>query len=342
LIGNPLAGGRSFFAFSQHFAFLWMKRNDIEPLNVDYYKVIMQSVFGDANSIPQAFIANPREFLIHIKINFFSYFHHSLSILFVDLKNDFFTLVNMTIRRLELMVLSLVLLFFVFRWKRLLRQLNYAIVKRLSLIFISILIPIFISSLLINPRFHYLVLQSVLVLTIIAYFLENSLTQILQKSKQKTGYPLLIALILLILTPNLARGWCLTNNFCLIQRISTPETLHLPNLKTIEFMQSLQIEDQVNMVEADGGYHVYLSDRYHYIPETKKQENFAIFLDKEKINTVVFTPALAKDANFSEDEEFINFLKQPEQWNFVKLKIPETQNLLFLSPELIKNDAFQK
>lgn len=342
VIGNPLGGGRSFWAFSQHFGFLWMERNDVVSPYLDYYKVVTQSIFGDATTISQAMIANPREFFIHIKINFISYLHHSVSILLVNLQNDFSTIVNTSIRRIEMILLSIVILIIFFRSKTSLRQIKYTILKRLSIIFSIIFIPVFLSSLLINPRFHYLILQSVFLLTIIAYFLENSFSPYLQSLRQqnlthKLAYPIIVGSILLMLTPNLARGWCLTENLCVIQRISIPSTLSLPNLKTIEFIQSLQIENDVNILEADGGYHAYLGDRYHYIPEYKKQTKFKQFLQKENINMVVLTAALDKDINFSQDEEFVNFFNQPEQWNFTKLKIPETEGFLLLASDLIGN-----
>ncbi|WP_204103524.1 MULTISPECIES: hypothetical protein [Spirulina sp. CCY15215] len=342
VIGNPLAGRRSFMAFSQHFGFLWMERNNVVSPYLDYYKVVTQSIFGDATNIFQVIIANPREFLIHVRINFISYIHHSISILLVNLQNDFSTVVNTTIRRFETILLLIVIIIPFWRSRILLKQINYLVLKRLLIIFLSLFIPVFLSSLLINPRFHYLILQSIFLLTIIAYFLENSFAPYWKNLRQKNRIykllsPILIGSFLLILTPNLARGWCLTENFCIIQRISSPQTLILPNLKTIEFIQSLQIEDDVNILEADGGYNVYLGDRYHHVHEYQKQTNFKQFLDQEKINMVVLTAALDNDVNFSQDEEFVEFVHRPEQWNFTKLKIPETEGFLLLASDLIEN-----
>jgi hypothetical protein len=338
-IGNPLTGGRSLIAFAEHYGFLWMFRNDaiVYDHDTEYYISIFYSVFGDVDSISQALMVNPKEFLIHIKINCISYLHRSFSILLVDFQNDFHASVNLLIRRIEMILLAIVILFISVRLKLSYSRIDYKVVTRLLMILISILIPVFLSSFLIHPRFHYLILQSVFILIIIAYLLENSLPIENQKIKnKKLLYSIFISVILFILTPNLATGWCWTENFCIIPRVSTPETSRLPVLKTIKFIQSLQIEGEVNVLQPNRtGYHVYLGDRYHYIYETQKQEDFAKFLKNEKINMIILTPRLAHDTGLVGDKEFINFIEKPQQWNFIKLKIPKTEVFLFLSSDLI-------
>jgi hypothetical protein len=67
--GNPLAGGRSFVAFSQHYAFTLTRREHLPGDPWMNYAGLVRRDFGESTTILQAFAANPGALLAHTLYN---------------------------------------------------------------------------------------------------------------------------------------------------------------------------------------------------------------------------------------------------------------------------------
>jgi hypothetical protein len=62
VFGNPLVGGRSYFAFSQHYAINAAEARRLPEDPWLEYRSIAEAAFGRATTVGQALLANPREF----------------------------------------------------------------------------------------------------------------------------------------------------------------------------------------------------------------------------------------------------------------------------------------
>lgn len=125
------------------------------------------------------------------------------------------------------------------------------------------------------------------------------------------------------LTPHASGYWATTEN--------------IPNLRTITFIQTLSIGQEVNMLEAEGGYYIYLGDNFHRIAEYDKTVNFNIFLHERRINMIVLTEGLEQDSRFKTDEEWKDFLNNYTTLGYLKLDIPKTNRKLFVDEQLLQS-----
>ena len=108
-----------------------------------------------------------------------------------------------------------------------------------------------------------------------------------------------------------------------------------PNLHTIRFIQSLKIDKTVNLLQAEGGYHIYVSDNFHRVAEYKKNTDFDRFLQMRSINMIVLSPTLLNDTRFKDDPEWHDFLADYTHFGFVQIDIPHTNRKLFVRADLL-------
>jgi hypothetical protein len=132
---------------------------------------------------------------------------------------------------------------------------------------------------------------------------------------------LLIGLLTLTVTPYIAGS----------HRSTKPQ----PILKTIEYVESLQIKDQVYMLEVEGGYDYYLDDNYSRVFDESRKTGFYQYLDDKKINMIVLTDALKDDTRFRDDPEWQEFLDDYESFGFELRDIPQTAREILIHKELL-------
>lgn len=345
IFGLPIAThndetSRTWIAFCQHFAYLWLIRNP--DVNLNPYTdcdTIISMVFGSSQSFTAAIAANPQEFLTHLFINFLSYFDHFVTVLLVDFQ-DYGTTFNRLIRHTEFILFLGVLGFIIAKF----RPQKYALFSNfdeaLKVAYFVTIIPTFIVSILINPRFHYLVIQSALTFVVITYSFANIISN--GRFKLRSIVLLKVAVIfttiaLFFLTPNLAHGWCILPNACLVERHIKVSQNPLKTASTIAFIQSLNLSPNqpINFLEAEGGIAVYLSNKYQYVAHYEKQENFQSFLQNNNINMILITENLLKDTRYRDDREFKEVIQQPQEFGFRVFTIPQTQATLLVAEHLL-------
>jgi hypothetical protein len=108
-----------------------------------------------------------------------------------------------------------------------------------------------------------------------------------------------------------------------------------PNLATIRAIQSLKIIEPVNILDADGGYCIYLSDNYHQVLQLDKSENFDLYLLDKKINMIVVNQPLSVDTRFRHDREWRQFLRNYTEFGFTQIDIPNIENKILIRNELL-------
>ena len=307
VFGIPFSGTRSFIAFGQHFAKNWVKWNGIDLNPWTNWKEIISQTFGSAQSIIGALVQNPSMFLRHIIFNLTNILKISPNLVLPDFfPND---LISKILAIISLIVLGI---------------LNLANIQkrfkevRFLILFIGILIlPGFISTIIILPRDHYLILIIVLITISVAILVGKESSGQLDVDHRQI---VLLGLFAITITPYFAN----------------PRSLNLPQpiKDTILFIESLDIKEQVNLLETEGGYAYYLGENYQRIKESDKDTNFFQFLIEQDINMIVLTEKLSNDNRFRDDTEWHDFLTNLSDYKFIQLEIPHTDKKLLIQSNI--------
>jgi hypothetical protein len=312
-IGLPI-GERSMVAFGQHFSLHWVSWNNsaINPWT-NWVEIISRN-FGTVNSIPEAFAKNPSMFLKHIAYNFLD-LAKSAPKLFIP---------RLSINVYEgalIALLSICLVAYLYNnhRKNLLTDIrNNFQENKILLLFIGLfLLPGFISIVIIYPRPHYLLIMGILaILGAIILFRNPNFKQ------EQISYKVLFLLCTLLII--------LTLQFSPYQKI-----VNKPNLNTIQFIQSLNINQPVNMLEAQGGFYIYLNGEFDRVAEYDKNTNFDQFRTDRNISMIVLSDILLNDTRFINDTEWQGFLADYDKFGYIQLEIPNTNRKLILQADLL-------
>jgi hypothetical protein len=317
LLGLPLSGSKSIVAFGQHFSLNWVSwtGSDINPWT-NWQKIVSQN-FGPADSIWGAFANNPFVFLKHITYNIWGIIRNSSALVIPTIfpKNILF----MGIVALSLIGLCLAYIYNIRNNFPIIRK-NF-IEHRIILVFIGLfLVPGLVSVVVIYPRRHYLLLIGLLTVVSMAIIgkkaSEQQAIKILNKFQAKL---LLIGALMIALIPYFLGQFNASR----------------PNFHTLRFIQSLRIEEPVNLLEAEGGYHIYLGDNFHRVAEYDKNTDFNRFLQLRNINMIVVSDQLLKDTRFRDDTDWLDFLAAYPTFGYVEMDVPHTDRKLFIRAELL-------
>jgi hypothetical protein len=305
VLGLPISGSRSMGAFRNLFSYNWISwtGSDMSPWTNS--REIASRNFGRAQNIPEAFANNPKVFLRHVTCNIRELPKASARLalppfLPKDIPSE---------RVAELLIIGL----FVANISRVRK--NLLEYKR-SLIFVALFLPPGLFSIvLLWPRDNYILIP--LVLTSIAMTILAGSRTFEQKQVNYKGL-LLLGLFVIAVTPY----------FTALYGSEQP-TLH-----TIRFIQSLRIEKSVNLLEAEGGFDMYLSDNFHRVAEYDKDIGFNRFISDRNINMIVVTTTLLRDTRFRNDIEWLNFLTDYPKFGYLQMDIPKTDRKLIMRVDL--------
>jgi len=99
----------------------------------------------------------------------------------------------------------------------------------------------------------------------------------------------------------------------------------LPVRSTLTFLKSLGPNQDVQILEAEGGLHFYLAPGWHRVAEYSKKGSFDAFRERTHINAILLTERLATDSRFRSDHEWLQFLSDPDAYGFARMAIPGTE-----------------
>ena len=343
--GNPFGGGRSSLAFREHFAINWVARTDSKYSSWKDTSIIIKHVFGNANSFLECFIANPIAVFKHITYNFWNFskfgfgefFIHSNILLPVKFSQSesIFALSNLQrlsvnpifmIEGIILFLSIIVTLFFYFRGKSIsLFWRNFKQEKQTIFVLTLSIIPSLISSILIFPRPHYLIVTF--------FFLFIILTLIFgEKDKSftfKTSY-YLIGLFIVLLVPNKT----------VLHAI--PTKYNGNNVTTtIRIIRGLNLTNKIKITAAEGSYSTYLGENFIDVcPYSKKEYNFSDFLEKENLDIIVVTPRLINSRVYCDDKSWKSFMKNYKNYGYTKIPISNLQRYLLVKTDYLEKGAF--
>lgn len=324
LVGIPISSGnRSFVAFSQHFALNWVNWENSKLSPWTNSQEIMHMNFGDAKTIPESIRNNPYVFFKHIKQNW-SIFPNAVNEQITH--STLFFPSTTTYRRLELLFLSLIIvlygIFKIYSQKTDVFSLlkNNFNERRESWLFIFIyIIPVFISIIIIYPEEHYLTVLIVLLL-----IFATTIIIIPDKVVNRQASIIFIILFSLISLVN-------STNVANLKYFSR----HKPNITVINYLLSLKISERVNLLEARGGFNIYLGSNFNRIAEYEKDSDFMTFMNQKKINMILIDANLQSYNRLINDVEWQYFLKNFAQYGFIKKNIPDSGTEVLIHKTLL-------
>ena len=324
--GKPLSGSnRSYDAFVQHF-FINYQSWHHQPLDKPIVQQFawFEQIFGkDVKSMPAAFMVHPDLVIHHLWTNL----QNTILAELHSLWNIFFetplTSLNSPYRKWILGALAAFVVFGLIDWRETYRQ----VVRRIrcfttkELALLILLLPSFVSVILVFPRSHYLYFHAFGMLVFVAFLLTS-----IQLRRSVNQSPVWVGSLLMVLV-----GWVVYQYSQRLQAFSTP-TAH-----TIQFVESLPVKGPVTSLEREW-YRVFLYEPERipkwvrveqYIPNT----DFARFVTENNVNFILMTRDMQK--YFANDQGFSDFLSQANSVGFVRLETPEPSGYLLIQQSLL-------
>lgn len=314
-VGSPFGLGRSFLAFGQHFSWHWVEWTG-SPLSpwTDWEQIIA-SVFGDIDSVGAAMSANPNQFFRHVTANIVMIPIKFIGLFFVHAP----IVLPQAYRDLEAYILIIGIVILILLYRSSIKQNIQTNIKSqwLQIVVIGCLtLPGLISTIIIWPRTHYLLIASIL-WPILGICLLTSLSR---KETVKARWLLLLVTIIVFITPSMPAWY--------------RDTTDRPIVNTLNFMRSLEITEPVQILAAEGNYHVYLDSNFSTVYEHEKSTNFDQFHDDHDVNMIVLTEKLNQDSRFIHDNEWHRFLDEYENHGYIRLNVPNAEGMLLVHEQL--------
>lgn len=305
-IGLPVSGSRSICAFGQHFALYWVAwtGSDLHPW-VDWQTIFTQN-FGDAHGMLDVIRNNPHMFLKHVGANVVGLVKNFGMLFPVHLFGD---------KIAKIGIVAVVAWLFVVR-----RASVRAMVRehRTYLFIVALfLLAGLISIVTVFPRPHYFVYPVFLITSTLALLLTGRQTP---EEPRGVGYALLLSGLILAVTPS--------------PYLNLTDDAQV-NTRAIRLVQGLHITKPVRILEAEGGFDIYMGDNFQRVGEAEKDRGFKEFLAARDINMVVVTDLLASDLRFRNDPEWQAFLASPQDQGFRQYAVPAAKTKVFVRKDLL-------
>lgn len=311
-------GARSFAAFAQHFSLNWVGWTGSTLSPWTNAPEIMAIAFGDAQSIGAALGANPGLFARHMLSNA-ARFPQTLFDLFFLHGN---LLMPADWQAAEGWLLLLLSLGCALAAGLLGRRRLGGRVRALAPLWLTLgcyLPGLLFSALVIYPRSHYLLILGVLLLIgALAPF--GGPARPLTPGRLLAGLSLAAAMA--IFTPPAEAV------------LTVPEAK--VTINTIRAIESLGVAGPVQLLEAEGGYHIYLGGQFSRVAEYEKDRAFSQFAAERRINMIVVSDALRNDSRLRDDPEWQRLLADPAAQGFTPIAVPDSPRLLLVVRGLLQ------
>jgi hypothetical protein len=309
VVGIPLVGGRSFLAFGQHYAVHWVSWHHDLRNPWTHWNDIVSIDFGAATSIAQAALANPTAIGRHILTNLRDFAPNVVGIFMGSYP---FQVAPIALMLCGILV-SIALVAApisrggILSWSKLTWAQFCQEIFLLAIVFICIF-PVMGSILLISPRLHYALLFGLPCLFLLVVNQSRVFTILnLKMNTSQLAMCLVSIAVLLSIRP--------------LSAVPPPSEREVS--KIVYFIRALNITAPVNMLEADGGFFIYLTPNYaERVAEYEKQGSFDDFIREKALNMIVVSPTMNKDARFIHDSQWQAFLANPAQKGFTAMTIP--------------------
>ena len=316
--GSPMfaGGSRDLVAFGQHYSLNWMGWTGAKASGFDDWRSVVQQNFGPVASVSEAFRSNPASFGRHLLTNAYrapgllvAMFAYHVNLLlparFIPL--EAYALISLG---------AIAAIAFAPRWLPRLRR-RLATMDPATSLAVAVMAPELISVAVIYPRPHYLLILGTVAAVWLTVLARNDAKK---RAPLGTLRALLAGLIVVAATPAVT---------------AMVGDASMPNLETIRFIKELGIDRDVNLLDAEGGCHVYLGDNFHRVDPDQKEGEFSGYLIERRIDMIVLTGRYGASQRYSQDETWRGFLEHFGQHGFVALPIPKTNRHLLIDGKLL-------
>jgi len=178
--------------------------------------------------------------------------------------------------------------------------------------------PPLLGMILIYPHAHYLVLFMIPLVCLLV----PAIAPITPRTGRATLY-VVMAMGLVLVGQSSAAG------------LKAGEGGVLRTRTTLDALASLKLSGELRMLEADGGYWVYLPGRVTWTPAYGKSAAFDTFRAEHRINIIVVDDALLSDSRFRTDPEWRKFLNDYAAAGFCRKELPVPGTYLLVDKALI-------
>ena len=318
LVGNPLAGGRSDIAFSQHYSYnkylAGLREEGANPWSG--FLPVVKEDFGKAPiGITEAAQTSPGNFAWHVSQNVVALFANlrdlatSLSHTVTDVLWGYLALLS--IAALALAIVSL-------RGRGWRGLASGAVVP--ALVMLLVIAPVLAACLLIHPREHYLVALFSALLVCASVVVGKPLASWRSQAARRSA--IIAAGLIVLYAPHNFLNWEYEQLASKSYRTAWEHNKKAS--RTIEFIRQIPFEGRLRVIE--GGFSLFaytnLDFEFHGVGQVPAGQ-FAGFLDKHKINTVVSGPKHIVNRVLRNDEGFQRFYEGPPPPGWVVFKNPD-------------------
>jgi len=341
--GVPLFGERSVDALAFHFAANYAGWHGETPFTTDQNEVFRQ-VFGNAQSIPAAFLANPGPFLhsmwsnlLHVPVAFGVFLLHFNLLLPRYLSFGF----------IEAGIAAVLLVVAVTYYgrqvaasapgpalsgaTRMARAIGH--LRRFGaeypdvVCLLLFLVPYATMMVVLYPRYHY-----VLAVGTLAFALAIALAAPRLRPARLGRSAFVLALALLAMTPSLGSVGARVDH-----RIGEIAVAPLTALAEARFLQSLDRGRRITVFEStDPGVSPYAGDNFRSTsPGPKPPSDVGAFLRDNDIGVVIEDERLRKIGRYSRDTEWTRFRAAPGEYGFAAHTLPGTDAILYVRTDLL-------
>jgi hypothetical protein len=344
VFGNPLEGGRAFFAWGQHYALGQVERHS---LNVDpwlnWWSFVVRD-FGPVKTIGEALRANPAAFFGHLGHNLLKLPEAIADVLAPALALSPVARLVVILAYAAACVAGVAgLIGLGRRGARALEEQKVRV--RLALVtLLAVAASTVPSIVVVRPRAHYLSPIVALGIAILAVGWGPALSPLTSRIRVSSmprfllgtsgaGLRMLaIAAVALAITPNRASGACVQTWLGLAK---SPEPARRETLATIDALRNLRIRGRVVVLEQGYSYAFYAGLDFDRVLEWWKDRPFASYLREKNINLVVLSPDLERNQAFSGDAEYQAFAADPARFGFRVLPVPQTPTRIALRDDVV-------
>lgn len=300
-MGNPFGSARSMVAFGQHYALNWTEAHKSELDPWTNWEAIYAKDFGAANTMGDALKHAPDQITWHITRN---------------VRSTVPTIVRMLVpagaRPDRWATLLLIALLGTILWSAWAHKGTHASTGPTILgPFIALAMPALLSVIIIHPRQHYLIFPVVLLL------LPLVATAYPEPSSAGSGH----------------RSWTafiLVGMILLIHGGRPIGKEGRPTLATIRALQQ-EVGNKAVVLDADGGYAVYLPPGSSSVTAQQKAGGFNAFRELHRVDVIVASERLVSDERFSTDPEWQAFLDGGYRPGYEVLEVRGTGTRLFVA-----------
>lgn len=344
--GFPLAGGRDFTAFGQHFSQNWVKWTGNSSLSPWYdFAQITKLSFGESSTIAEAALENPSAFLHHVASNLMHLPRQALN----ALKMNAALFANIPGGTAVGHAVMALLIGCVLVAKR--KEIAARFATRLRgqirlLIGAGIMISVgIVSCIVIYPRVHYIFALTGLSLAVLAVLFDPFGSENPEPRRRRVAAAFAIALTVVAVTPNLGNA-------------AAASRVPLPVLHAIDFIKTLDVNSDIHLLSQEFGYTTYVADDWgrpacnyercgswtvvHSQDKSRQDPDdstkylpFGQFRRDKAINMVLVTEGLLVDVRFRDDPEWHSFLARPEASGFVRFALPEGKQSLYVDRNVL-------